>query len=61
MAIDDNRLKTIISDLKGMGVSLSDVEKEVNMRNKWGKMQNNSMRSYTTEDLSEAIKKWMQY
>ncbi len=58
MAIDDSRLRAIISDLKGAGVSLSDLEKEINLRNKWGRMQNDNMRSYTTEELTAAAAKW---
>jgi len=61
MAIDDGRLRSIISDLKGSGVSLSDIEKEVNLRNKWGKRQHPGMLGYTTEDLSAAIQNWMRF
>lgn len=59
MAIDEARLKAIINDLKGKGVMLSDIEKEVNLRNKWGKKQNPAMIDFTTEEITSAAEKWM--
>ena len=59
MAIDEARLKAIINDLKGKGVMLSDIEKEVNLRNKWGKKQNPAMMDFTTEEITSAAEKWM--
>jgi len=61
MAIDDGRLKTVISALKGAGITLSDIEKEVNLRNKWGKRQHPVMVEFTTEDLNSAIQNWMRF
>ena len=61
VAIDEGRLKSIISELKGFGISLTDIEKEVNMRNKWGKMQNDALMPYTTEELASAVEKWMRF
>ncbi len=61
MAIDEGRLRTVISDLKSAGVSLSDIEKEVTLRNKWGKRQHPAMSAFTTEDLADAIMNWMRF
>ena len=59
MAIDDNTLKAIIATLKGVGVTLTDIEKEVNLRNKWGKKSHPAMLDYTTEEITSAAEKWM--
>lgn len=61
MAIDDGRLRAVIGDLKRNGVTLSDIEKEVNLRNKWGKRQHRGMIDFTTEDLKSAIQNWMRF
>ncbi len=61
MAIDEGRLRTVISSLKGTCISLSDIEKEVNLRNKWGKRQHPGMIDFTTEDLQSAIQNWMRF
>ena len=61
MAIDEGRLRAVIGDLKNKGVSLSDIEKEVNLRNKWGKRQHPGMIDFTTEDLKAAIQNWMRF
>lgn len=61
MAIDDGRLKEVISGLKSAGITLSDIEKEVNLRNKWGKRQHPAMSGTTTEDLNAAIRNWMRF
>lgn len=59
MAIDESRLRMIIADLKSFGLALSDVEREVTLRNKWGKRQNADMTQYTTEELTEAAERWL--
>ncbi len=61
MAIDNGRIRTVISGLKHAGISLTDIEKEVNLRNKWGKRQHPAMVDLTTEDLSAAIQNWMNF
>jgi len=61
MAIDDGRLKAVIGNLKGTGISLTDIEKEINLRNKWGKRQHPVMVEFTTEDLNSAIQNWMRF
>ncbi len=57
MAIDNGRASAIAADLKSKGVTPADIEKEINLRNKWGRMQNDSMRAYTTEELAAAAAK----
>ncbi|MBE6760108.1 MAG: hypothetical protein E7554_08480 [Ruminococcaceae bacterium] len=61
MAIDDGRLKAVIGNLKGTGISLTDIEKEINLRNKWGKRQHPGMTDMTTEDLKSAMQNWMRF
>lgn len=57
MAIDTGRASAIAADPKNKGVTQADIEKEINLRNKWGRMQNDSMRAYTTEELAAAASK----
>lgn len=61
MPVEDTRLRSIIENLKGLGVALSDIEKEVTLRNKWGKRQNSDMADLTTEELTEAVEKWLRF
>jgi len=61
MAVEEGRLKAVIGELKGIGITLTDIEKEVNMRNKWGKKQNASVDGYTTEELTSALSNWMRF
>ena len=54
-------IRALLAALKGSGVTLSELEKEVQCRNKWGKMQNQKMTGYTTVQLSIALENWLKY
>ena len=57
MAAED--IKLVVQTLKSSGVTLNDIEREIMCRNKWGKKQNDSMSSYTTEQLASAFEWWV--
>jgi len=59
MSTDEfNKIVDVIFSLRRSSVSLSDVEKELACRNKWGKRQNEFLEDFTTDELSVLIQNW---
>ncbi len=53
-----NKIVETIFSLMRLSVSLSDVEKELACRNKWGKRQNINLEEFTTDELQILIDNW---
>lgn len=58
---DDARIRAVVTNLKNLGLHLNDLEKEITLRNKWGKRQNPSMVDFTTEELVASAQVWLRF